>query len=98
MAQPTKPTAKTGAGRLVKFRSNQKVSAEYYFADIDATLLRDVIDAVTRHEAAIMFSRTSDGGAYSVLVLDGQDKAREYPHGPEELTDVLRALLETYSD
>lgn len=90
------PSPKAGGGLLLQFRKNKQADAECLYTDVDATLLRDAVDAVTRMGAAIMFGKTSDGGAYSVMLLDGNEKVREYPHGAEELGDMLRRIVQTY--
>jgi hypothetical protein len=45
-----------------------------------------------------MFGRTSDGGALSVCILDGDTKIKEYPHTAEEATTVLKAVAEEFVD
>jgi hypothetical protein len=46
--------------------------------DVDAELLRDTVAAVTGDGDAIMFGRTTDGGALSVSVYSGGRRAVVY--------------------
>lgn len=80
----------------IRRRSNLRPVLDIYWSAIEATSLRGAIDGVTRQGAAIMFGRTSDGGALSVCILDGDTKIKEYPHTAEEAQAVLAAILEEY--
>ena len=79
-------------------RTNLRPVLEIHWGDIDATAIRLAIDAVTRAGGAIMVGRTSDGGALSVCILDGDTKIKEYPHTVDEATALLRAIAEEYVD
>lgn len=92
------PKNSQAKGRLLQFRQNKQADVQCLYSDCDGELLKSAVDSVTRKGAAIMFGVTSDGGAFSVLILDGNDKAREYPHGADELNDVLRAAIASFSD
>lgn len=60
-------------------------------------LLRDAICAVTGRGAAIMLSRTTDGGALSITVLDGSERIKEYPRDSDECEATLRWLVDMFS-
>lgn len=77
-------------------RSNLRPVIEIHWSDIDATSIRGALDAVTRMGGAIMFGRTSDGGALSICILDGDSKIKEYPHTVEEAEAVMSAILEEW--
>jgi len=77
-------------------RSNLRPVLEIYWSDIDAAAIRLAIDAVTRAGGAIMVGRTSDGGALSVCILDGDTKIKEYPHTIEEAVALLGAIADEY--
>lgn len=85
--------AKSQNGKVLTFRKNIGPAVECYWSDADATALRLAVDAVSRAGGAIMFGLTQDGGAYSIMVLLGQDKAKLYPHGPTELAETLAAIV-----
>lgn len=80
----------------MSWRKNVEPLFPCYYSEIDATKLRLAIDAVTRAGGAIMLSTTSDGGAFSVCVLIGSDKAKEYPHGTQEMEAVLEAITDEF--
>lgn len=82
---------------LLQFRTNRSAAIEVFYGQIEAEKLRLVIDTVTRSGGAIMFGRTSDGGAFSVCVLSGADKLKEYPHTPEELQELIGNLVEHFT-
>lgn len=62
------------------------------YSGIDGDLLRDTIQAVTNDGDALLFGRTSDGGALSVQVLSGGTATRFYPSDVSELYEVLEGL------
>jgi hypothetical protein len=58
--------------------------------------MRDAIARITDNGAAILFSRTTDGGALVLQVLDGQERSKEYITEPGDIVPCLSWLLETY--
>lgn len=62
------------------------------WAQADAVLLRDVIEAVTSTGAAISLSATRDQRGVSITILDGPDRPKFYASSPEELKSLLRRL------
>lgn len=77
-------------------RTNLRPVLEIHWSDVSADSLRLAIDGITRQGAAVMFGRTSDGGALSLCILDGDTKIKEYPHTPEEAQAVILAIVEEY--
>lgn len=67
------------------------------WGEADNQQLRDCICAVTDAGAAIMLGRTSDGGALSITVLDGEQRIREWPHSAEELGKTLSWLTKMFA-
>jgi len=47
--------------------------------------------------AAITFSRTRDGGASVVAVIDNGDVSKHYARDAEELAGVIQAICEVYA-
>lgn len=45
-----------------------------------------------------MFGVTTDGGAYSICVLHGSQKVKEYPHTTEECEAVLANLTDWFAN
>lgn len=58
--------------------------------------MRDFITRITDNGAAVLFSRTQDGGALVVQVLAGNDRSKEYITEPGDIISCLSWLLETY--
>lgn len=88
---------KTNTPQGLNWRKNSGPAIECYWSEADATKLRLAVDAVTRRGGAIMFGLTQDGGAYSICVLSGTDKAKEYPHGAAELAQTLTDIAEYFT-
>lgn len=78
------------------WRQNQRNVEPRLWSDIDSDAIRAAIDAVTRSGGAIMFGVTSDGGAYSLCILQGNDKIKEYPSSPEAALETLESLTDWY--
>lgn len=49
------------------------------YGGVDGNVLRDCLEAVTGDGDAILFGKTSDGGALSVQVLSGGVATKFYP-------------------
>jgi hypothetical protein len=85
-------------GRAPVWRVNKVTDSTCSWGDIDPSTLRGAIDSVTKGGGAIMLGLTSDGGAYSVCILQDSDKMKEYPHSKLECEDLLRGVTEWYVD
>lgn len=59
--------------------------------------MRDAIARITDSGAAVLFSRTTDGGALVIQVLAGQERSKEYITEPGDIVPCLAWLVETYS-
>jgi len=78
------------------WRKNLSPVVEVRWRDVSEDVLATCVDKVTQNGAALILGLTSDGGAYSVCVLSGQDKVREYPHSVAECEDLLRSIGEFF--
>jgi hypothetical protein len=56
------------------------------------------IEALLRAECAIIISRTRDGGAICLTVLDGDDRHRTYCSSEDELEEAFSAIAALYVD
>ena len=56
--------------------------------------MRTFVDNLTQNGCAVMFGRTTDGGALSLLILAGNDKYREYITSPGDILPTFLDLLE----
>lgn len=95
---PTRNASSKGAKTAPVWRSNTRSAEPCNWSDIEPNTLRGCVDAVARSGGAIMFGVTSDGGAYSVCVLHGSQKIKEYPHGKAECEEVLQNMLQWFAD
>ncbi len=90
------PRRETGAGNAKKngftVRANYRNLADRRWADISVDVLADLVNVCTNAGAAIMFGRTSDGGALSVCILDGDSKIKDYFREPEDVEQFLSWL------
>lgn len=59
-------------------------------ADGDASILWKLLASVVDSGAAVMVSRTSDGGAISLTLYVGSQRYREYAKTIEALEELLR--------
>lgn len=64
------------------------------YGNTDAELLRECIDAVSVAGDAILFARTTDGGAYVVRVLSDAGNGVWYPPTGEALEGVLSKVID----
>jgi hypothetical protein len=55
-----------------------------------------MVRLVTSFGAAIMFGLTSDQGAFSICVLDSDNKIKEYPHDGDGVEAVQIWLRDEY--
>lgn len=58
--------------------------------------LRDAIGAITDNGAAVLFSRTPDGGALVFKVFAGTDTTKEYVTELGDIIALLSWAVETY--
>lgn len=101
MAQKKIVNGGNGARRpidLARWKDNTRGPAlEIHWSDVDEHRRALAIDSVTRGGGAIMFGRTSDGGALSLVVLHGTAKIKEYPHTAEEAAELIDWLVDEFT-
>ncbi len=90
-----------GNGRTSKtngpvVRPNLRMVRSVSWADIDDSVIAELVRLVTSQGAAVMFGVTSDQGAYSLCVLDNDNKIKEYPHSAEDVENILTWLRDDY--
>lgn len=56
------------------------------------------IDAVARTGRAIMIARTSDGGAWSITILNDGARHKVYGREQDELDTIFSDILDAYGD
>ena len=77
-------------------RANMRVVRAVSWIDIDSDSIVDIVCLVTKHGGAVMFGRTSDGGALSLCVLDNENKIKEYPHDLDDVHNFFTWLRDEY--
>lgn len=77
-------------------RNNLRVVRSVSWSDIPASTISELVGLVTKYGAAIMFGCTSDGGAYSLCILDNQNKVKEYPRDEQDVHNILTWLRDEY--
>jgi hypothetical protein len=70
-------------------RAGRGGSVAVSWGEINGAILQDCITALTGCGDAVLFGRTSDGGAYMVRFLSGGSSDVEYPRDRVECEDVL---------
>lgn len=63
------------------------------WTEIDAALIADVVASVTRIGDAIMFSLTSDHGAFSVTLMSGGKSVKQWPSDAEGCSALLTKIM-----
>ena len=77
-------------------RPNTRLVRLVSWSDIPSDVVSDLVALCTKHGAAIMFGRTSDGGALSLCVLDNTNKVKEYPRDETDVHNFYTWLLDEY--
>ncbi len=88
--------AKTNGKPSPSVRANLRVVRAVSYADLDDSTIVDMVRLVTGYGAALMLAVTSDGGSFSVCVLDNTNKIKEYPHTKEEVELLYQWLRDDY--
>lgn len=65
-----------------------------YLADVVGAL--GIIEALVAGGRAIMFSKTRDGGAWCLQVLDGDQRWKSYASSQAELNELFLELQDAY--
>jgi hypothetical protein len=89
-------SGRTTKGSNPVVRPNLRMVRSVSWADIGDSTIADMVRLVTKYGAAIMFGVTSDQGAYSICVLDNDNKIKEYPHDGDAVEAVQRWLRDEY--
>jgi hypothetical protein len=80
-----------GAGRIGRARQ------PFQWGDIPSADVAELITAVTGTGAAVICGVTSDGGALSVTILDGDERLRDWPSNLEEFGTFMDWVRNTFA-
>lgn len=67
------------------------------WSNADAALLKAAVVAATEDGAGLLLSKTSDGGALTLYVLDNGSTHKLHPATADELTEGLQLVIEISS-
>jgi len=84
------------SGTAPAVRRNLRVVSSVSYDDLSDSTIADMVRLVAKYGAAIMFGITSDQGAYSICVLDNDNKVKEYPHSADDFEAVHSWLRDDY--
>lgn len=76
--------------RLVEATGRSSVT----WNDADPTMLRDAVAAATEDGAALLFAKTSDGGALVVKVINDKKSVPLYPASTQSLHSTLELIAQ----
>jgi putative hemolysin len=79
-----------------QIRPNLRVVDSIYWGQCDSGTVLAMLELCTKRGCAIMFGRTSDGGALSLCILDGDKKIKEYPRSDEAVQEIYTWLRDDY--
>lgn len=83
-----------GAANVYAALSSASVDRSVSYGQIDGNTLRECVARVTERGDAILFGRTSDGGALSIQVLTGGKAEKFYVSDASELMELVTGIIE----
>lgn len=72
------PNSGTGRDRYTRSRKN------FFWSQIESEAIAQLVRDTCDNGRGLVLGRTSDGGALSVTVLDGDERIREWPASEED--------------
>lgn len=63
------------------------------YGQVSGSLLSECVERVTNRGDAILFGRTTDGGALSIHILAGGEASKFYVTDASELMELLQGLI-----
>jgi hypothetical protein len=73
--------------------SEDNASGAVSWEEVDGRLIKAALVAATEDGCALIFSKTSDGGALSITVLAGADRHKKYAKSSELAESVLHEVI-----
>lgn len=91
--QAGRSTKGTGTASPYAALNGARTSGNLSYGQVEGSLLSTCVERVTDHGDAILFGRTTDGGALSVHVLAGGRAEKFYVTDASELMQLLLDLI-----
>lgn len=88
----TNPVTDKFLAHLAAGGATQPVRDAISWADADGSTLQDAIATATEAGAGLLLSKTSDGGALTLIVFWKSKKLKYYPVDAEKLNELLTDL------
>ena len=92
--QSTSSAKGNGKANVYAALSSASVDRSVSYGQIDGNTLRECVVRVTERGDAILFGRTSDGGALSIQVLTGGKAEKFYVSDASELMELITGIIE----
>lgn len=96
--QTSRGSKGNGASSAYAGLNGSRTGGNLSYGQIEGSLLQQCVERVTNHGDAILFGRTSDGGALSVHVLSNGRADKFYVTDASELMELLLGLIAAVSD
>src|SRR5690242_15489606 len=88
----TRPRTQSNSGTPDRIRDGRFVRSSrtpFQWSDIDASLIGEFVQLVTSHGSAVICGVTSDGGALSITILDGDERIKDWPATVDEFVAIV---------
>jgi len=83
---------------IAERRARRKIGVVADWRQCDGDVLSRAVAAVTSSGAALLFGYTRDGGAYSIVFLNGGVQKKEYVPATADITEFMRGVAEDYEE
>jgi hypothetical protein len=78
-------------------RPRGRAREAFQWSDLPASDVGEFVQSVTNTGAALILGGTSDGGALSVTILQGEERTRDWPSTPEEFAKLAEWVREDFA-
>jgi hypothetical protein len=92
--QNTSSAKGNGHASIYAALSSASVDRSVSYSQIEGATLRECVTRVTERGDAILFGRTSDGGALSIQVLTGGKAEKFYVSDASELMELITGIID----
>jgi len=95
--QPTRRPNNQSSVGIQQARRVGRARAPFQWSDIPASDVGELIQLVAGQGAAIICGVTSDGGALSITILDGDERLRDWPSNIDEYSSFVDWARDTFA-